>query len=63
MKAKYKLIIGLADDEVGYIIPEYEWDEKPPWLLAQPKPTYGEINSTGWKTARIVSENLLELFE
>lgn len=63
MKAKYKLIIGLADDEVGYIIPEYEWDEKPPWLLAQPKPTYGEINSTGWKTARIVSENLSELFE
>ena len=27
------MIIGLANDELGYIIPKRQWDEKPPFLL------------------------------
>jgi len=56
MSGKYKLIIGLADDEVGYIIPMCEWDENPPWLNYSPNPSYGEVNSLGYDTARIVCE-------
>ena len=32
MTAPFRMLFGLADDEVGYIIPKAEWDEKPPFL-------------------------------
>ncbi len=41
------MLIGLADDEIGYIIPKAEWDEKPPYLQNAPKAWYGEENSVG----------------
>ncbi len=40
-------VIGLANDELGYIIPKSEWDQKKPFLYGQRKPPYGEINSAG----------------
>ncbi len=56
MSAQYRMLVGLADDEIGYIIPKAEWDEKPPYLQNATKPWYGEVNSVGPDAApRIVS--------
>jgi hypothetical protein len=59
--AKFIFVIGLANDEIGYIIPQCEWDETPPWLNNAPKKPYGEINSSGWKAARCINEALIGL--
>ena len=51
LTADYKMLAGLADDEIGYIIPKAEWDEKPPYLNGAEKPWYGEENSVGPEAA------------
>jgi hypothetical protein len=40
-------VIGLADDEIGYILPKASWDSKPPNYLGGSKLFYGEQNSVG----------------
>jgi len=47
MQAPYRMLFGLADDEIGYIIPKAEWDNEPPWLNGAPERYYGEVNSVG----------------
>jgi hypothetical protein len=47
LPAPYRMLIGLADDEIGYIIPKAEWDQKAPYLQNAPKAWYGEENSVG----------------
>jgi hypothetical protein len=54
MKGPHQMIVGLANDEVGYIIPKRQWDEKPPYCYGLKKPQYGEINSVGPETAPIL---------
>jgi hypothetical protein len=54
LRAKYQFVLGLANDEVGYLIPKAEWDERPPWLQNSPQPYYGEINSAGPEAAGVV---------
>ena len=54
MPGKYKFLFGLANDEIGYIIPKSEWDDKKPNLYEQKSSTYGEGNSLGPETAPIV---------
>jgi hypothetical protein len=61
LKSKYQLIIGLGNDEMGYIIPKAEWDEQPPWLNNSPRAYYGEINSPGPETAPVIAQALAEL--
>jgi hypothetical protein len=34
----YQFIFGLGNDEIGYLIPQVEWDEEPPWLRTPPHP-------------------------
>jgi len=51
MKAPYRMVVGLANDEIGYIIPRAEWDETPPYLQNRVKPWYGEVNSIGPEAA------------
>lgn len=56
MRAPYRMLFGLANDEIGYIIPKAEWDEKEPWLRNSPRRWYGEVNSVGPDAApRIVA--------
>jgi hypothetical protein len=56
MSAEFKMLVGLADDEIGYIIPKVEWDEVAPWLNGASKAWYGEENSVGPEAApRVVS--------
>lgn len=59
--AKFIFAVGLANDEIGYIIPQCEWDEQPPWLNNAKDRPYGEVNSVGWKAARRVNEGLVVL--
>ena len=47
MRGRFRPILGLCNDELGYIIPRSEWDEAPPWAYGRTGPQYGEINSTG----------------
>jgi hypothetical protein len=47
MSAPIRLVIGLANDEIGYIIPKLQWDEKPPFTFGASKAWYGEINAVG----------------
>jgi len=61
--ARFIFVVGLANDEIGYIIPQCEWDERPPWLNNAPQRPYGEVNSVGWKAARIVNEGIVALLK
>jgi hypothetical protein len=61
MTGKHRMLIGLANDEVGYIIPKRQWDEKPPFAYGLTKAPYGEVNSLGPETAPIICRAFREL--
>ncbi len=63
MKGPYKFYIGLSNDEVGYIIPKSQWDNKKPWLYLDENDTYGEENSIGPETAPLIYQKLSTLLE
>jgi len=50
MKGDINFVIGLANDEVGYIMPKSHWDEEPPYTYGEKEAPYGEINSLGPET-------------
>ena len=56
MPGKYQLMIGLANDMIGYVIPRSQWDEKAPFTYGNQDAPYGEINSVGSETAPILYE-------
>jgi hypothetical protein len=51
LRGPYRMLIGLANDEIGYIIPKRQWDEKAPYCYGRRKAQYGEVNSLGPDTA------------
>jgi hypothetical protein len=53
-----KMLIGLANDEIGYIIPRRQWDHVPPFAYGRDKSQYGEVNSCGSEIAPILMEAL-----
>lgn len=61
MTGKYKFVIGLANDEIGYIIPKSQWDVKAPYTYGRTSRPYGEVNSVGPETAPILHRNLMEM--
>jgi hypothetical protein len=61
MRGPYRMIVGLANDEIGYIIPKRQWDEKPPYCYGRKRPQYGETNSVGPDTAPILCEAFRQL--
>jgi hypothetical protein len=63
MQAPYRMLFGLADDEIGYIIPKSEWDNQAPWLQNAPKRWYGEENSVGPEAAPIIAGALKEMLQ
>lgn len=63
MPGKFKFVIGLANDEIGYIIPKSQWDTKPSFAYGRDKPQYGEENSPGPETAPLLYRNLKEMLE
>jgi hypothetical protein len=64
MAGKYKFIFGLANDEIGYIVPKSQWDVKAPYTYGRKDgPPYGEGNSTGPETAPLLHRNLKEMLK
>jgi len=61
LATRHKMLIGLGNDEIGYIIPKRQWDEKPPYCYGRRKAQYGEINSVGPDAAPIVCGALHKL--
>ena len=52
------LIVGLANDEIGYIIPKRQWDDRPPFCYGRTKSQYGEVNSCGPSVAPLIMQAL-----
>jgi hypothetical protein len=48
-------IVGLANDEIGYIIPQSQWDAEAPWSVP-PSGPYGESVSAGPRTGPAIYE-------
>jgi hypothetical protein len=63
LRGPHRVLIGLANDEVGYIVPKRQWDEKAPFCYGRKKPQYGESNSVGPETAPILCRAFKELVE
>lgn len=61
MKGKYKFVFGLANDEIGYIIPKSHWDVKAPYAFNRKDSPYGEENSLGSETAPALHKNIREM--
>jgi hypothetical protein len=61
LRGPYRMLIGLANDEIGYIIPKRQWDEKPPFCYGRKQSQYGEVNSLGPDTAPILCKAFQEL--
>jgi hypothetical protein len=61
MRGPHRMLIGLANDEIGYIIPKRQWDEKPPFCYGRKKAQYGEGNSLGPDTAPLLCEAFKKL--
>jgi hypothetical protein len=61
LKSPHRFLIGLANDELGYIIPKRQWDEKPPFCYGRKRKQYGEENSVGPETAPILCRAFQDL--
>ena len=62
MSGEFRFAFGLANDEIGYIIPKSQWDVDSPFVYRD-KPYYGEINSMGPEIAPIMYRELAKLIE
>ncbi len=63
LKGPHRMILGLANDEIGYILPKRQWDEKPPFCYGRTKAQYGEQNSVGPEAGPILCRAFKELVE
>ena len=63
LRSDYKMVFGLANDELGYIIPRAQWDEKPPFAYGKGEAQYGEVNSVGDRVAPVLAEAFRALLE
>jgi len=54
MPGNIKFVFGLANDEIGYILPKSQWDEEPPFAYGRKDAPYGEVNSVGPETGPAV---------
>ena len=62
MPGLFRFGIGLANDEIGYIIPKSQWDVEAPYVYGE-KPYYGEQNSLGPETAPLLYNELRQLLK
>ena len=61
MPGRVKFVFGLANDELGYLIPKSEWDHDPPFLYGADHAPYGEMNSVGCDAAGTIRQALKAL--
>jgi hypothetical protein len=58
LPGKKWLLFGLANDELGYIIPKRQWDSTAPFAYGRTTAQYGEINSCGPDIAPLLMKAL-----
>lgn len=63
MKGRVNLVLNLANDEVGYIIPRTQWDTRAPYTYGAAKAPYGEVNSGGPDVAGVVHREALAVLD
>jgi hypothetical protein len=63
LPGKVNLMVNLANDAIGYIIPKSEWDDRAPWIYGYEEETYGETVSLGAETAPALHGALLKLLD
>ena len=63
MSSEHSFVFGLANDEIGYIIPYTQWDAKRPFAFDMEEPQYGEANSVGPNAAPIIYQELSKLIK
>jgi hypothetical protein len=61
LDSEYRLVIGLANDEIGYILPRSQWDTEAPFAYGREEAQYGEVNSVGPSVAPILAEAFARL--
>jgi len=61
LPGKLNLMVNLANDAIGYIIPKSEWDKDAPWIYDESEETYGEVVSLGPNTAPIIHQTVIKL--
>jgi hypothetical protein len=61
LSSEYRLVVGLANDEIGYVIPRSQWDAKKPFAYGRSEDQYGEINSVGPAAAACLAEAFARL--
>jgi hypothetical protein len=61
LRNRHRMLVGLANDEIGYILPKRQWDEKPPFTYGRKTAPYGEINSLGPDTAPVLLDAVRRL--
>lgn len=54
------LVFGLANDAIGYLVPQRQWDVEPPFCYGRSSAQYGERNSLGPRTATFVMQALVD---
>jgi len=59
LRSEHRMVIGLANDEIGYVIPRSQWDTKAPFAYGRDEDQYGEVNSAG----ALVAPRLAAAFE
>ncbi len=62
---EYPWVLGLANDEIGYIIPPYDFvlHDSVPWLMEAEGDHYEETNSLGPQTAPLIEAQADQLIE
>ncbi len=60
-KAKMGLVVGLANDQIGYIVPKSQWDDQAPFVYDGAQ--YGEENSPGPETAPTIHRQAVKLLK
>ena len=63
MPGEFKFIIGLANDEIGYILPKSQWDVEAPFAFDEKDAPYGEENSLGPETAPILHSEYKQILK
>ncbi len=62
MQGQVNMIFGLANDEIGYIVPKSQWDVEAPYVYDN-RSQYGEENSGGPDVAPTVHRETLALLQ
>ena len=61
MPGKFRFVIGLSNDELGYILPKSQWDEEAPYTYEDDDSPYGEENSIGPETAPLLYDEFKKI--